>query len=836
VAAQVPEGFKLCLDQNCAQELPLGEWYELTGTGNFEIKLYSDFPAEVDEGCFGVEWQYQHQGETAASFWRGPTGVRMDVINTASQLMTLEGSDSGPGAFTLDGAGTYRAWFAKIEYPSPEHPYSFTATGSGSGEVCVEKLQTGTRAYMIFHHEDGAYYNTSAALLRIRWSAIEEPPPPPPTSEFCLDGYEVISETLLLDENTFSAEVTTQYSRVYARYTFSNPNESLLLHYVDVRANTAKVRRQFYGDEMQTWDPVTGWTNDAFSFSVPNVEEADYRDFEPTAYVTGPVVSLYAAVGYNPLNLVSVCIVPVLTSEFCQDGVEALQSGPVFLDGLNGEWERKLTSEISGTTHFVVRYRVANPNPGGGGIDPGAAIKGKFMPQIQANFFYIESPIAREITFTLPLTSIFPLVDDFLQLRFYNRYDPVILQSVCVVDGSEEHLKQLSAEDCNLINPDFVTEPTDADWKTQQATWVELFENGGMELAEGAVWQNPQGEMGNVWQMEVRARSTSGGDMEFGTQRPSLLDGGPQMKTVTMGPQLALYRNNIYAMPTDWVLVTADEAAVDYVCLMKRAGILEMPDCGERPLWNPEGSGDSLIIYVFKFTVDSVLFGFCQLFRLITAIANVLWVMLEDILLRIPALPKLNPETFWIDLGVFLRLAFEGFQDWLSQYLFHVPEWAQGIIENIGRWLGWQWRRAGQWFDWLLYDIVVWLSNQFGVTPQAIFDILYDIGYETRLFWKEMQDEVLNEGRNLMHLLINTVDVLLILASGVRSGVSGNAIANIGGDLAGIGAFIWDGVDFVNDAVDMTPLSALNIVALGVIGIGLLQWSLKKFSSILSHL
>ncbi len=692
--------------------------------------------------------------------------------------------------------------------------------------------RTRTRAYIGASEES----QSADVFLSICYLGIDGEIPEPEI-DYCPDGTEVLSETISLSAGSAWQTTVSEspYPRLYARYSFTEPGVNGLLHYVDIRANDEQVTRRFYGDEMQTWDPVEGWSNNAYIFSVPNVDDPEYSDYEPTGYVEGDgEVDLYAATGYNDLELVSVCLVPVTTSEYCPDGIEALEDlEPVFLRASGGMWERRLTSEISGTTHYVVRYRVANPKPGGSPLDP-TVITGKFMPQIQANFYYVEASITDAITFTLPTSGVLPLIDDYLNLKFYNRYDAVLLESVCVIDGSDEYYNHLTEDDCNLYNPDFFTAPAPGDWSTDGSV-NHYPASDEVHLGAGLVFQPPIQARGNVWQLEVRAYSATSDEMSYGTQRSSLFDRGPQMNTDVLGPSYGLYRNNIFVMPQDYVIVQSDAATVDYVCLMERAGVFDVPDCDDVcPVWDPAGSGDPLLIYLIKYLADIVVCWICMILRFLAVMANTLWVMLEDILLRIPALPNVLSENFWAELLLFIRLAFEGFQDWIGQFFFQdIQAWVRAIIDDIGRWFGWQWRRVGQWLDWLLYDIVVWLAAQLGATPQDIFDLLYDLQYEARMFWVEMQAEILNETASAFHLLVNAADVLIILANGVRAGVSGNEIAYIGSDFGGIGGFIWDGVEFVNDAVDATPLSGLNIVALGVLTIGLLGWSLQKFMRML---
>lgn len=256
-----------------------------------------------------------------------------------------------------------------------------------------------------------------------------------------------------------------------------------------------------------------------------------------------------------------------------------------------------------------------------------------------------------------------------------------------------------------------------------------------------------------------------------------------------------------------------------------------MPDCDPtKPVWDPAGSGDPLLIYLFKYIGEMIEWAVCLLISFLTMQFNYAISRLEDLLLRIGPLPNPFGGNFWEELMLFLHFSFEGLLDYFGRaFLPNLYNWIRDIVDQVIRWIAWQWRRLGQWFSWLLYDIVFWLSQQFGVTPQAIYDALYDMGYEARLFWLEMQAEIINELYNAMLLLSNMANVLITLASGVRSAVSGNTVAYIGSDFEGIGGFIWDGVEFVNEAVDLTPLSGLNIMALGVISIGMMSWTGKRF-------
>jgi hypothetical protein len=88
---------------------------------------------------------------------------------------------------------------------------------------------------------------------------------------------------------------------------------------------------------------------------------------------------------------------------------------------------------------------------------------------------------------------------------------------------------------------------------------------------------------------------------------------------------------------------------------------------------------------------------------------------------------------------------------------------------------------------------------------------------------------------SLMLLLQETASVFGVLIVGFRGVATGDSELDFGESLGGLAAYLWRGVSFINDVVSFTPLSALNIVALGIITIGLAQWTVKKFVGMLEH-
>jgi len=642
----------------------------------------------------------------------------------------------------------------------------------------------------------------------------EEPPEPP---DLCPDGIEALSSTVLIPASgTWTDTVETAWDKIWVRYAFTEPNTSGILHRLVMEINDESITRQFYSDEVMVWDPELGYINDPWYYSVPNRDDPTESDYDPTGYVSGTTANLSVASGYNPINLVSACVIPHLgPSELCPDGIEALSGGPEYLNPLNGYWET--TIPIT-STHIVVRYSVENPMGYGSGMlgDPF-----QFMPRINYTYYYVEGEMAagESLTFTLPTTDVIRMFgEEQLSLAFNNLYWPVILNSVCVVDALDAgYIEQLDEETCHLENPDFIG---DIDgWSTQgTATW-NADGNGAAELETGEVFQAVGIERSSVWGLQVRAKDIGGTTMDFGAFRTALIDGGPQTDTVELSSFYGLHTNDIYIKPGDAIFVESDGALIDSVCLVEPSTLLGDFDC-TLPEWDPEGSGDSLIIYVFSWLGDVLKWVVCEILRGIAILFDKIYQFIQNIVLRIPMLPEPGSGLYsWVE---WFALLIGNILDWFGFNIPEIAEWFPRNFDEFARWLAY-----------LLRGFVFWLAEALGLDPWVVWDVIRLVWNEARLFWEEILIEIDIETDNAILLLQNTANVFITLANGVRSGVSGDEIAYIGEDFSGIGGFIWTGVDFVNEAVDMTPISGLNIIALGVIAWGLLVWTGKKFVKII---
>ena len=681
----------------------------------------------------------------------------------------------------------------------------------------------------IFLRADGGPPEGTAIWINGTWTItiLEagcelEPPEPPVEIDYCPDGIELVTDTIILPaSSTWTGNTLTEWDKLYVRYAFTETNlVGSRLHRLYMQVNEETVIRQFYTHEVLEYDIVNNtYIDEAWWYSVPNIHFAGEPDYDPTAYAVGPSAYLTVTNGYNALGLVSACVIPWYgPSEQCPDGIEALQDGPILLPALNGAWE---TTVPITSTHIVVRYNVQSTLVESPGVeyDP---LLGKFMPGIEWALYYVEALMepSVEITFTLPFTGVTKIYDDDVFLEFYNKNWPVQLNSVCIIDATD-YMEQLTDENCHLTNPDFVENVT-VGWETDgMVTWTDLEENGAVILDTGQVAQTINTDVGRVWTLEVRAKD-DGGDLTFGTPRTALVDRGMQTETVSLGEYYALYDNDIYVRPGDYIYVESGGAIVDSVCLVDTKGLFPEMDCDDFPEWNPAGSGDPLYIYLFKYIGDIIEWGVCEIVNALFVAANNTYRLIESILLRIPAFP--DPGS-----GIISWL------EWFSLLFTQLTDWVGINVPDIFGWFPRNGQAFSSWLESLVREFVFWLAEQLNLDPYEVWSTMSAILYEMKLFWQEIMLELEIEFDNALVLLENTANVFIVLADGVRSGVSGNRVEYIGKDFSGVGAYIWTGVDFINEMIDATPLSALNIIALGVLAFGLMVWTGKKFSHILEQ-
>lgn len=642
---------------------------------------------------------------------------------------------------------------------------------------------------------------------------------PPVIESYCDDGgIELITQSVTLQSSDkWVGNVNTGWERFYVQYTFKDTHDDGSLLGMGMWANDKLVSRRFYSDPSDS--------TDVYSFTVPNRTDPNGRnpsgvkDYDKYGFATGPQADLLFDNYYNTVDLISACVYeaprPLSPSEWCPDGLEALEE-PVPISAYGGRW----SDTVYGIEyqHITVKYVVENPvYP-----FPGVTNYMKAVPALEYNLYWVEANLTGQhyITFTLPTTGVVKMYDDQLLLEWWNYGVSVNIASICVMDATDS-MPQLTEEACNLTNPDFVYGLTG--WSVHDdVSWTYWEENGAIEAYDnGLVAQTAKQEHGTVWNMEVRAKAINGpgDDLIFGTETTSIVSGGEQVYECELQEHYQICERDIFVKNGGTIHAEGDDAMIDYVCLTKPDGML-VPDC-DAPPWDPptllyfEDIGNWLL-YLLKWLGDIIMYGVCLLLQGLAVAANAVLDVLRNIILRIPALPNAGDGMYsWIE--------------WLVNCIGRYVDWIGINLNNLLGWIPLNMNELARFLHSLYMEFILWLAEQLNVDPFWLLETLNAIWNEALLFWDEMQIEAKLEFQNLLLLLQNMANVMIVLVNGVREGVSGETVAYIGDDFEGIGAFIWEGVNFLNTAIQDTPLVGLNIVALAAIAIGLSQWTVKKF-------
>jgi hypothetical protein len=664
----------------------------------------------------------------------------------------------------------------------------------------------------------------------VRVSAYEEPEPITVTCE-SLGGIELVSETVRMDAlDRWRGYITdTTWSRIFALITMERPGQ--IAGYAVGAVNEAYESLSLSSGDV---GPET--------FSVP----------EARGGVDGPEADIEVVAQSDDMDLLSVCVLPAQDIDYCPNGVEALPPAeqPLDLRTLNGHWEG--TAEIT-ATEIVVKYTMGRGDSPGvwsspdwtDGID-----RSRVKQQLCVNSicYLFEADIYEDeiITYTLPDDGViahpFSGYDDpYIELEVDNREDAVRMYSICVMDANDVISDPISVtpEECHLLNPEFSETIGYPNWQPSEfvdpigAIERDTAGTGSVFLRWGyGVGQMAQQEKGNTWDLEVRARQAGGEQlMVFGAGYATEYSGGSQWFTATMAPDYDIYRETIYLRSDDEVEVYGADVQVDYVCLRAPSELISDPGQCDPPVFNPPtlnfSSPQDVLEYIWgviwavgELIWQGMVWMICEIQKLLARGINPIYDVIRDLVIEWPVFPDPNDGMV-------------SWMEWLAEAAYVILDWLGVNGRIFGEWFPYAGETLGEWFLRLLTELLYWIFDQLG-WGTGILDDARLILDELLLFIDAIFEELNYETGQLMALLRETGNVLLIPIQGFRSALGGGTTADIGIGAGGYAGYIWQGMEYMNARIQNTPLPALNVLALGVITLGLVQWTLKRYLSVLS--
>jgi len=443
-----------------------------------------------------------------------------------------------------------------------------------------------------------------------------------------------------------------------------------------------------------------------------------------------------------------------------------------------------------------------------------------------------------------------------LELRNAGAYS-YTLASVCI----SETQRVQAPTDCILYNYDFIT--STIGWDSIGAlSWTGLEGNGSAYLepfmSEGLIAQDLDANnivLRGAYDVTARIKASTLStttvylwaqhlDVEF-------YDKFMTEYTTTIGTDWENVSADFYmTIPPNMLGIESDnDIIVDWICVSKASGgddwrppipICKFPTFAD----HPDFSITSLLIasvtdnWFWWFAVkvgDMLQWLVCSIKAVFLTVVSMLMDMGSAVGISIPETIDIEDVT----IGSLLM--------WLRETVRSIMTWFWTSLSNFvlsgktfGEWLGSIVVTIAEWFwDDIVVELIEWAFDQAvaaGLIGEDAADRILWMFRDVDIWLAAAADEADYEFDSALLLLEETVSVFGVLLEGMRTGLTGEEVLDMGEDLGGFAAYLWRGVEFINDVVAATPLSGLNIVALGTIFWGLATWTTTRVGKMLELL
>lgn len=805
VAAQEPPPFSVewTNSPSGAVPWPSDTWAEAGGDAASVFFTYDDGGGNA-ENCFYLNTEGWAEGHETAPFWSWSHGVRIEFEDGFgfNPIVSVEYDIASIGDGGLVAQGTQftddTIWICVVD------DADFDCQFEASFRVCFqdgENYNFDSRVHVIH----GSYYTGDSDLF-VEWT--QQPP-----MNYCPDGTEALTQTVTIARgDTWETSVDTLYDALQVRYVITR-SDNIAPSYLHGEAGVNGATDTFneYTDMLTITVPATayGVNGPVADLSVENIAgEADDQEFD----------------------LLSACILDATPSPYCPDGIEAV-SQPLELAVME-RWE---SGEIAtGWDRVMATYYLYGRMPTGQ-----AELNGWY-------YAYALDPVTPSavVSFTIPPAAEtdggFLTLDGSALAELLNTgAHTTTLNSVCL-----QSAPVLSAPvNCNLTNHDFITDTHgwSAIWESIshveegngacRAEWTSFIGGLSQPLTEDLVGPyritarlRSENELSNTVHLTVQ-------DTNFEYFDDHELT--PSTAFETYQWNFYLEYPNLFSVQTDY-----DDIVVDWVCIEE----LSVEDGWHFPMLrcmfptfddHPDFSITQIrdwILWIAWKIGELQNWLICMIRLILHVIANVILDAIEAIGIEAPTDLSLGGLIAW------LRETMRAFNSWLFSSLVNMVlsgrtlgEWLRDQFITLATWL---------WEDvWL--EVIEWALDQAEAAGLISEDAINRIMWMFRnvdIWIAAAWDEAEYEFDSAILLLQETVNVFVVLLDGMRSGLTGEEVLDMGEGLGGFAPYLWRGVEFINETVGMTPLAGLNVVALGVMFWGLSTWTLQRVVKILESL
>jgi len=757
-----------------------------------------------------------------AGDWTITYTATSQVTSTHADEVTGGVCTSGyPGAYDACYQAIFRHYWQVGDQDTGELTVDFVAESHGDPEVPL------TINMSIYNRASSA---DPYAFYTVWWEDDDDAP-----DDYCPDGTEALTDTVsIAQDSSWTDTISTTYDALKVRYVISRTDPGYI-----------------YGTGAVNGKSETFDDDDADTLTV-TVPASPYG-------VQGPVANLEVEnLGNEPedapeFDLISACIISSSTAisyTYCSPSQTDLLTMPVEMEN----WQlytQEDTTEFDEftltfwlTEHYAPRARIK--------VNDGATYL------METDNIYNGSPIS----WTLPsnYSEIYggfsgPEVD--WEIR--NTAWEFTLVSVCI---SQTRQSAPPAMDCHLYNHDFITSTTGwSDWWDSELSWIDAANtNGAAQFTTGSLFgmmyqdleEYDNTDLFGPYNVEVRVRSESVSSNTISLQADRVAGGGVEYYeryTKTVGSQWTTISADFYMeYPTNFAINAYDDTLiVDWVCIHDAhpgtdwwfdLPVCAFPNFDDHPAFSITdllfNNADDNWLWWLAIKIGE-LFDWlvCMIERLLLMAINTILDVLANLdILELPEIEGLDLNS----LIAWLRETFRTFGQWLGDSL------ANMLLSGrtLGEWLRDQLLTLAEWaWEDIILELITWMMDQAvaaGLIGEDAADRILWMFRNVDLWLAAAADEIDYELQSAMTLLQETLNIFGVLLAGLRSGVTGTDELDMGEELGGFAAYLWRGVEFINEVVEGTPLAGLNVVALGIIFWGLSTWTLRRFGKMLEYL
>ena len=590
-----------------------------------------------------------------------------------------------------------------------------------------------------------------------------------------------------------------------------------------------------------------------------NRASADFNEYTSVLSVTVPTTSTGIITGtpgvYGPVaemsventggsvdddfTLLSACILEADPPDhplFCNNGFEVLEDGPVEVPrGWGGAWEEIGIIPPFEQSAATIWLHEEHPQP---------------SMWVYANDRMWTTSFETNDTDYYSVTVPTDLSDGGLvrpiDMEIVNQgASDWTLMSICMTETETISIPV----SCNLRNHDFLTSTLHWEGDGTALSWVDV-ENGAAfsepSSSVGVVQQSGlENDLRGTYEVSARIR-VSGASSTDVTLRTGYLVWPDDTIERSVDSEWTTISGNVYLRsPYDFRIESADDIEIDWACISESSTedgwrpeipVCTFPSFDDHPGFSitsllSSSQSDNWFFWLASKISQLFVWLECEIERIIMRATSIFIDVLESI--DLPAFPD---DISLGSLILWLRRTFEAFGRWI------IEQWTNALFSGrtVTQWLADQLIAIAEWlWEDIILELVLWIMEQLEAAGLIGSDTIQRIMWMLRnidIWLEAAADEIEYELNSAFQLFGDIVTIFDVLIAGIQTGLAGEQELDMGEDLGGFAAYLWRGVDFIDDVVDGTPLVGLNVVAMGVIAWGLAQWSLKRFGKMLEFI